>query len=359
MNFCPQCGQALTGTPFCPNCGAPTAPPPAPPAPPTSQPPAPHDPDATIVMPAAAPPSQGPGTLGMPVVAPPPRRRTGLVVGLVVAALVLLGGGVAAAIALAGGDDDPDDGGSSGSDSWPADASQTSFCDAMQDVDDAFDEEGMTWQDVQDSFDDLAEVGTPDDFPADLREVLMEFADLAADAEDGDAFEAALTDEMNDDAEGIDDYLDENCPDEEDEADEQVQVPDLVGMTESAAVAVLEGTGLELETLEATSSDVPAGRVISMSPDAGTLVDPGSLVSVTISTGAEQVVVPDVTGLPEADALAVLADAGFTTESIPTVSDTVAAGLVIGTIPDAGESAEPGALVSLQLSTGPAVAPTE
>lgn len=352
MNFCPQCGQPLTGTPFCPNCGAPTAPP--------TGAPEPAGPDATMMMPVVPPPAQGPGTLGMPVVAAPPQRRTALVVGLAVAALVLLGGGIAAAVAIAGGDDDPGTTGGSGDhDTWPADASHSDFCSAMQDVDDAFDEDGMTWQDVQESFDDLAEVGTPDDFPTDLRSVLREFADLAADSADGDAFEESLTDEMNDDAEGIDDYLDENCSDEDEEADDQVQVPDLVGMTESAAVAVLEGTGLELETLEASSSEVPAGRVISMSPAPGTLVDPGSLVSVTISTGAEQVVVPDVAGLPEADALAVLAEAGFDTESIPTVSDTVPAGIVIGTIPDAGTSTEPGALVSLELSTGPAAAPTE
>lgn len=353
MNFCPQCGQPLAGTPFCPNCGAPTAPPEAPPQSPVAP-----GPDATTVMPAVA--SQGPGTLGMPVVAPPPRRRTGLVIGLVVAALVLLGGGVAAAIALAGGDDDPGDDVTSGdSESWPADASRSDFCPAMQDVDDAFDEEGMTWQDVQAAFDDLAEVGTPDDIPTELRALLIDLADLAADTEDGQAFQESLTDEMNDDTEGIDDYLHEICPDEDEEADDQVQVPDLVGMTESAAVAVLEGTGLELETLEAPSPEVPEGRVISMTPTPGTLVDPGALVSVTISTGAEQVVVPDVAGLPEADALAILAESGFRTESIPTVSDTVLAGTVIGTIPGAGTSTEPGALVSLQTSTGPEVAPTE
>jgi serine/threonine-protein kinase len=51
--------------------------------------------------------------------------------------------------------------------------------------------------------------------------------------------------------------------------------------------------------------------VLSQTPAAGTKVDPGSVVTLTVARQSKQVTVPDVTGRDQAAALTALSDAGL------------------------------------------------
>lgn len=93
----------------------------------------------------------------------------------------------------------------------------------------------------------------------------------------------------------------------------QVSVPPVVGETRSAAEQQLSAVGLQSTSSE-QSSDRPAGEVISQSPNAGTKVDPGSVISLGVSSGPEPettVDVPNVVGLTRADAVSNLRSLGL------------------------------------------------
>ncbi len=134
-------------------------------------------------------------------------------------------------------------------------------------------------------------------------------------------------------------------------------VPNVVGMTRTAAEAAITAANLTVGTVsEATSITVPTGQVISQTPAAGTIVPVVmTTVSFVVSLGLPaSVTVPNVVGMTEEAALAALAAAGLvhgTTVTQP--SSTVAAGLIGAQNPAAGTSAAPGAVVNLFFSNGP------
>jgi hypothetical protein len=67
----------------------------------------------------------------------------------------------------------------------------------------------------------------------------------------------------------------------------QVAVPNVVGLTQTAATTAITGAGLLVGTVTtAPSSTVPSGSVISETPTAGTEVDVGSAVNLVVSAGA-------------------------------------------------------------------------
>ena len=66
-----------------------------------------------------------------------------------------------------------------------------------------------------------------------------------------------------------------------------VTVPDLYGYGENDAKVTLEMLGLTYETVSGVSDFYSNGQVITMSPDSGTLVPPGSLVTLTINDYVE------------------------------------------------------------------------
>ncbi len=134
-------------------------------------------------------------------------------------------------------------------------------------------------------------------------------------------------------------------------------VPNVVGLTQAAANTAITGAGLIVGTLTTTpSGTVPAGSVISESPVAGTLVNPGSAVSLVVSTG--RIAVPNVVGLTQAAATTAITNAGLTLGTVTTAaSGTVPAGSVISESPVAGTLVNPGSAVNLVVSSG-ALVPT-
>lgn len=133
---------------------------------------------------------------------------------------------------------------------------------------------------------------------------------------------------------------------------EQVQVPQVVGEDADAAEQVLTEGRLATSIEESYSETVAEGLVISQSPEAGATVDHDSTVNLVISKGREPIIIPDMTGASQDEALGALADAGFEADVTEEYSDDVAAGLVIAQAPSSGTGYR-GDIVSLTVSLGP------
>jgi len=140
-----------------------------------------------------------------------------------------------------------------------------------------------------------------------------------------------------------------------------VPVPDLSAMTADAAAAVLRNVGLVVKQGTPSFSDtVPNGQVIDWSPHAQTAV--GDSVTIVVSLGSRYVTMPDlVTAETPADqAMAQLVQLGIPQSAITETqdfSDTVPTGDVISTTPPAGQQADRGGTVTLDVSKGPDVVP--
>jgi eukaryotic-like serine/threonine-protein kinase len=132
----------------------------------------------------------------------------------------------------------------------------------------------------------------------------------------------------------------------------EVEVPALAGRTYGEAVDILEELGLEPRRVDVFSQR-PVGVVASLDPKPGTLVDEGSVVTVRVSKGSQQIPVPDVLEQSEESARAELEAAGFQVDVVEAPSSSTPAGLVSAQSPDPGVEAERGSTVQITISTGP------
>jgi serine/threonine-protein kinase len=133
---------------------------------------------------------------------------------------------------------------------------------------------------------------------------------------------------------------------------EQALVPTVNGKSQAAAERILHDAGFVVAT-KSISRDAPRGTVLEQDPPAGSQVDRGSTVTITVSLGPGTVVVPDVAGQPEKRALRTLKDKGLRPEKKRRHSRAVRRGLAIGTIPPAGAELERGKPITLLVSNGP------
>ena len=129
-----------------------------------------------------------------------------------------------------------------------------------------------------------------------------------------------------------------------------VEVPDVVGDASDEAVATLEDAGLTTEVDEQESETVEAGLVIETNPQAGTEVAPGTLVTMTVSSGAGNTTVPDFTGMTVEEAQLAAEDAGLSIEVVLDPDDPDENGIVVDQEPVAGTDVEIGSAVSVLLS---------
>ncbi|MGH2801793.1 MAG: Stk1 family PASTA domain-containing Ser/Thr kinase [Thermoleophilaceae bacterium] len=123
---------------------------------------------------------------------------------------------------------------------------------------------------------------------------------------------------------------------------EEVAVPEVIGLSRDSAEARITGAGL-VPAVREQESEEPEGEVIAQDPSAGSELERGSTVTITVSTGIEEVGVPDVTGLGRRDAAAQLrADGLVPVERESEVTDPAQDGRVIDQSPGAGVDVEPG-----------------
>ena len=139
----------------------------------------------------------------------------------------------------------------------------------------------------------------------------------------------------------------------------KVQVPTIVGLTQSDAQATLTTAGLTLAISEQQFSEsAPTDTVISSDPAPGGEVAEGGTVDAVISKGPERYSVPDVTGMtPDAAATEITAARLVAGAQTQVFDDTVAVGSVAGTDPKIGTSVKPGTSVSILISKGPKPVP--
>ena len=144
----------------------------------------------------------------------------------------------------------------------------------------------------------------------------------------------------------------EEEPEEVVDENGQVQVPNLMNMTEENALSVLEQMGLKGNKIGETQSDAPAGTIISQEQAAGDKVDQGTVINYTVSAGTDSPTVPAVTGLSQSEAEAQIKALGLETAIQQSYSDTVAIGKIISVDPAAGTKLSKGATVTLVVSLG-------
>jgi serine/threonine-protein kinase len=136
-----------------------------------------------------------------------------------------------------------------------------------------------------------------------------------------------------------------------------VGLPDVRGQSEADAVVTLTGLGFQVDRQRQPSADVAEGQVSGMSPEPNQQVNRGSRVTIIISTGPEEVQMPDVTRRTVPDATATLNAAGITQIAVVQEASTdVERGQIIRTDPGAGTSIPVNQRVTLTVSQGPAVA---
>ena len=133
-----------------------------------------------------------------------------------------------------------------------------------------------------------------------------------------------------------------------------VTVPAVVGLKESRVVKQLDERGL-VPQLATGPSKFPAGTVFAQDPGAGTSLNRGSLVKVSVSSAA-QISVPNVVGSTTSVAVSRLKAAGLQSQ-MTTVPAMAAPGVVVKQMPVAGTRVAKGSTVALRGSKGETTVP--
>jgi serine/threonine-protein kinase len=134
----------------------------------------------------------------------------------------------------------------------------------------------------------------------------------------------------------------------------KVAVPSGITNTSLAsAQAALQSAGLQSKAVYVVNN-ATKGVVLSASPTPGTKVTQGSTVTLTVSSGPSDVLVPSLIGLSEVQAGQALGNVGLNVGGVTNqTSAQYAAGLVISSNPGTGASVAPGSSVSIVVSSGP------
>src|SRR4051794_39426177 len=131
----------------------------------------------------------------------------------------------------------------------------------------------------------------------------------------------------------------------------KVAVPGVIGARADQARTLLEQRGFQVN-VDRKKSLQPVDQVIQQDPGPGEKVKKGSTVTLTVSDGPPDAVVPDVEGLPLRVALRQLRKKGFVPDINQQSSDTVKKGLVISTSPSGGTVLAQGEHVGVDVSGG-------
>jgi serine/threonine protein kinase len=132
---------------------------------------------------------------------------------------------------------------------------------------------------------------------------------------------------------------------------EIVTLPNVVGLTESEARAQLANFTITIQ--RAPDPRIPKDRVASQLPLATVQVNKGSAVTLTLSDGPGDAIVPiDIIGKPLEEVRAILASAGLRVSKTVAVASEEQPGIVLKVSPDAGSTVEAGSGVTLEIASG-------
>lgn len=137
-----------------------------------------------------------------------------------------------------------------------------------------------------------------------------------------------------------------------------IAVANVVGATYDDGYNVLTAQGLLVSKVSEPSDTIPADTIIRTDPIAGTAVGDRQVITVYVSSGANQVKVPSLLGLTESEAAGVLATFKLTLGTITQGnSGSVEAGKVIETIPGLNMEVAEGTAINLVISNGKVMVP--
>lgn len=134
---------------------------------------------------------------------------------------------------------------------------------------------------------------------------------------------------------------------------QQVEVPNVAGKDVDTATRQLENADFKVnpETRSQASSEVEDGQVIETDPPIGDSVDKGTEITLTVSSGPDQVQVPDVGGYTFSEAKDTIESAGLKVRK-ETRDSSETKDTVINTNPPPGTSVDPDSTVTVIVSKG-------
>jgi eukaryotic-like serine/threonine-protein kinase len=131
-------------------------------------------------------------------------------------------------------------------------------------------------------------------------------------------------------------------------------VPSVSGESQKRAEKTIKQALLKVDrTVTETSDTVPAGQATRTDPGAGVSLPVNSKVTLFISKGKPQVIVPNVVGDTQATAETTLKNDGFTVSTSTQVSSSATPGTVISQTPAGDTSVDPGSNVSIVIAQAP------
>lgn len=135
---------------------------------------------------------------------------------------------------------------------------------------------------------------------------------------------------------------------------ETTAIPNVAGLSVEAATQALIDAGFAVKDVqESYDESVASGQVVRTSPAEGTQAEVGTEVTLFVSIGKEQVLVPDLSGKNTDQIKQLLEASGLVAkEGTAEYSDSVESGLLIRQDPAAGSSVETGSSVTYILSKG-------
>jgi beta-lactam-binding protein with PASTA domain len=141
----------------------------------------------------------------------------------------------------------------------------------------------------------------------------------------------------------------------ESEGPSALLVPDLTNLSVPVAEALLTSIGLVLGIVsEQPDAIIIKGNIDAQGTAAGTPASPGDAVNVTISSGLPSLLVPDLFGLTQSDAVTLLQSLGLVVGAIGTAPSTfLPPGEVETQNPSAGTPVAAGSIVSFVLAIAP------
>ncbi|HEX6664756.1 MAG TPA: PASTA domain-containing protein, partial [Gaiellaceae bacterium] len=129
---------------------------------------------------------------------------------------------------------------------------------------------------------------------------------------------------------------------------QQVAVPSVVGSSFQSATSALQAKGFAVARGPDVDSNQPKDTVVSQSPAGGTLQNPGTTITLSLSKGPKTSTVPDVTTLTQRDAQTQLKASGFKVSIVTQdVSDPSQDGIVQTQDPPGGSQAPQGSIVTI------------
>ena len=133
----------------------------------------------------------------------------------------------------------------------------------------------------------------------------------------------------------------------------KVDMPNLVGKTQTEAEQIADDLGLKLEVLNVASSDVEVGKIVSQDPEfTESKIEKGTTIKINVSKGPEETEMVKLEGMKIEDARNTAEELGIKLDEKTENSDTVEAGIIIKQDTAVGTLVKSGDTVVVHISAG-------